>query len=380
MNKKLRIAVIMQSPDMGGAEIYMLSLIREFELLGHLVILATNKGKFFDRAFSEKIKLRKLPMILDVMGNLRGLVKSVVFLPFALLFYLKLLSDFRKKKIDLILMSGFSEKLLVTFLSVFFRIPIVWIEYGRLETVFKRNFYIPKLLYVLLKTIPKKIIVPSLNTFNSLRTSAFVSEKKLKIIPCGVLKAKKRYEIPKELTDKFIVGSVSRLTREKGQEYLIKAIPHVLKKVKNSYFIFIGDGPDRKYFENLILRLGVETNVKVLGFVKDINYYYSLMDVFVFPTVWELEGFGLVTAEAMMNKIPVIGSDIGPVPEIIDNNKTGIIVNPSDEVSIANAILNLAQNEKLRIEMGQNGYEKAIAKYDIKKITQDFLNIFYEAI
>lgn len=379
--ESIKIGVVMQSPDIGGAETYLVSLIKQFKKRGNSVLLATNEGKFFQYTNSLKIKRFKLPFILDINGNLRGLVKSSVLLPFALVYYSWLLRQFRKNKVDIILLTSFTEKLVVTFLSIFFKIPVVWIEYGPLSVVFKRNFYIPKLIYVIVAIFPKIIIVPSENTLKSLKEDAFVKNSKLILIPCGVeFTDKAKVTLSPDLKEKFIVGSISRLTREKGQEYLIKSIPIVLKKITNAYFIIAGDGPDRQYFENLIRDLGVYKNVRMPGFVEDKNYYYSMFDVFVFPTVWDLEGFGLVIPEAMMYKIPVIGSNQGPVPEIIDNNLNGIIVKSKDEISLANAIIKLGLDKNLREKMGESGYKKTLAIYDISKISNQILNIFYDAI
>src|SRR3989344_631972 len=156
MKKKLKIAVVMQSPDIGGAETFMISLLSQFSKKGNEVIIATNRGKYFQKVQSDLgIRPIELPFILDIMGNLRGLIKSVILLPFALFFYLRVLLGFKKKGVDLVLMSGFSEKLFVTFLSVFFKIPVFWIEYGPLEVVFRRNFGIPKLTYRVISKIPK---------------------------------------------------------------------------------------------------------------------------------------------------------------------------------------------------------------------------------
>lgn len=377
--KKLNIAVVMQSPDIGGAEIYMDSLIREFKKSGNKIYLVTNEGRFYESSKNLEIPQFRQPFVLDISGNLRGLIKTILLTPFALLFYSKMLFYFKQEKIDLILMSSFTEKLFVSFLSLFFRVPVFWIEYGPLKPVFKRNFYIPKIAYVLLTLVPKKIIVPTNNTFRSLRKDAYARDSKLIIIPCGIDVNQKAADVPQNLKEKFMVGSMSRLTREKGQDYLIKSIPKVLKEIPNAYFIIAGDGPDRQYFENLVKELGVYKNVRMPGFVEDRNYYYSAFDIFVFPTVWDLEGFGLVAIEAMIHKLPVVGSNLGPVPEIIDNDINGILVKPKDEEELAKAIIKLGLNDDLRKKMGNNGYKKALAIYNIEKVGKKILNVFYES-
>ena len=86
----LKIGIIQQSPDLGGAEFFMLGLISEFKNQGKEVVLATNAGKYFNEAQKENVQLEKLPGIMDVMGNTRGLIKTIVFSPFYLIFYLDL--------------------------------------------------------------------------------------------------------------------------------------------------------------------------------------------------------------------------------------------------------------------------------------------------
>lgn len=215
IENKLKIGIIMQSPDIGGAEMYMLSLINYFLINKNSVIAASNKEKFLNRAKKYSVKTYEIPMILDITGNYRGLIKSILLLPYALYYYSHLLQAFKKEKVSVILMSNFSEKLLVTFLSSFYKIPVVWIEYGRLETVFKRNFYIPKIIYRLLVGIPYSIIVPSKNTMDSLIVDARASLAKLSLIPLGITDNQNKKKVQNtelmKLKNKIIIGNVSRI-------------------------------------------------------------------------------------------------------------------------------------------------------------------------
>jgi glycosyltransferase involved in cell wall biosynthesis len=371
IKKNYKIAIVMQSPDLGGAETYMLSLIEHFIKQKTDVFLASNNEKFFIKAKRFPIKTFEIPFILDIIGNYRGLVKSTLLLPYALVFYSKLLKKFKNHHVDIILMSGFSEKLIVTFLSGFYDIPVLWIEYGRLETVFRRNFYLPKILYRWIQKKAKFIIVPSKNTYESLRTEAQVSSKKLLLMPLGIEINKRKGNIKKTkdktIKNKLVIGNVSRLTTEKGQDYLIRAMPYIIERFPLTHLIIIGDGPDKDTYHQLIKKLSIEKYVTLTGYVKDLSEYYTLMDVFVFPTVWDLEGFGLVTPEAMSYKLPVVASNIGPVPEIVDNNKTGILVPSKDEKAIAEAVLKLLKDSRKRKEFGENGSKKVKQYYNIEE-------------
>jgi glycosyltransferase involved in cell wall biosynthesis len=372
----------MQTPDIGGAETYMHSLITQFVKKQHGVTLVTNLDRYIAMFDQKKISVEKMRYELDIIGDWKGFIKTLLVLPLAALFYIRLLRSFQRKKIDVILMSNFSEKLLVTFLTLFIRIPVVWIEYGPLESVLNKHLSIPKILYRFLNKVPKSVIVPTKNTKNHLLSHAKVSLSKFAVIPCGVDLPKKTSRDPllvKKLQRKFVIGNVSRMTRDKGQQVIIEAAPKILKHIPNAYFLLIGNGPDKKYFESLIKKAKLEDYFLLPGFVDDLNKYFSIMDIFVFPTVWELEGFGLVIPEAMIREIPVIGSDFGPVREIIDDNKTGLRFEAGNSQKLADAALRISEDNTLRKQIIEAAYQKAIKLYDIHKVSDTIIDTLYDA-
>lgn len=360
----LKLLVIQQSPDIGGAEIFMNNLIREFRGFG---------VKIFSYTDSPKLNWKgKIPFTLDIIGNLKGLIKTLVLLPWAGFWYSRLLYRLRKE-VDLILMSGFSEKLLVSCIAFLFGLPVIWIEYGPLTPVFKKNFYLPKICYQLVKGLPKLIIVPSENTRRSLLKEAGISLRKMKVIPCGV--PEKKIRLRKR--EKRVVGCLSRLAKEKGQEYLVRAIPLVSKEIPDVELWIGGKGPDEKRLKLLTRKLGIEKKVKFLGFVKDKWKIFSQLNVFVFPTVWKLEGFGLVTAEAMMAGLPVVATKIGPNPELVVEGETGILVEPANPEQLAQAIIGLLKNPKKAKKMGLKGHKRARRFFSLEKVVKKYDQSFF---
>ncbi len=378
--KKLSIAVIQQSPDLGGAEIFMMTLVKELKNQGNKVLVSTNKGRFMTELKKNNITAYENPLVLDVTGDYKGLIKSILFLPKAFIFYIGFINKLKKEGVDIILMSGFSEKMLVSFLSLFYSLPLIWIEYGPLEKILSRNFYIPKILYRVLSKVPKKIIVPTFNTKKSLVLSGHVPLPMIEVIPCGI-------SIPRNIKKKkypgwennIIIGCTSRLTQEKGQQYLIRAIPRIIEKIPNARFLFVGDGPDKEYFLKLSKELHMEQYVVFTGFVKKAEDYYSYMDIFVFPSVWVLEGFGLVMVEAMAYKVPVIANDFGPVPELV-NERVGIKVDIKSKKDFVQAVITLCKNKTPKSYLGEEGRKRAKKEYDIKRIAGLYEKIFYNAL
>ena len=382
-NSKLHIAVIQQTPDLGGAETYMALLMDHFIQSENKVTLVTNQDKFIKYVKDLKIKSYKIPYILDVIGNYRGLIKSILLLPWALYYYTRLLITLKRKKVDVIVMSGFSEKMIVTFLSIFFRFPVVWFEYGALTTIFKRNFGIPRLLYAILWKIPMKIIVPSKYTQKSLLKDTHIHKLKILYIPDGVVVPnEKRLKKKKDSkwNNRFVIGNVSRLTREKGQDLLIKAMPEILKEIPHALLLIVGEGLDRSYFQKIITELHLKNNVILTGFVPNLSEYYDSFDLFVFPTVWDLEGFGLVSAEAMAHSVPTIGSNFGPVPEVISHNKTGVLFKPDSSADIAQTIISVYKNSSLREEYAKRGRQKIEEEFNIEIISKKILHVLTKSV
>lgn len=376
--KSLSIAVIQQTPDIGGAETYMLTLLTGFMKRHHRVQMATNNKKFAKLAEDNNIPVTMIPVILDVIGNWKGLIKALMYLPYACWFYTTLVRRYKKDQVDVLFMSGFSEKMLVTFLCHLYRLPVVWLEHGPLTVIFPRNFGLPKALYVFCSQFTDVIVTPSLYTKKSLVKDGGLLSDKIVHIPDGVHIHEKK-DMRHRSTD-FIIGNVSRLTREKGQQYVIEAMPHILAELPKAKLLLIGAGLDKPYFQELITQQHVEDAVQVLDYVSDVDTFYDQMDVFVFPTVWDLEGFGLVSVEAMAHRLPVVASNFGPVPEIVDDNHTGILVKPHDASAIARAVIKLAKDEKLRIRFGENGYKKAKSVYNSERVVDEFVRLFYQAI
>ena len=372
-----KVLIIQQSPDWGGAEEWISQLSASLADMGCKTTLVTNLEKLRESVKgSPHIATKKLPYVLDIIGNTKGLIKTCFFLLPSILFYLKLLYSAKKSGHNIILMSGFSEKLLVTWLSQLFSIPIVWYEYGPLDTVFKRNLYLPKVLYRLSNHLPSRVITISNSTKQNLITSARVSLAKLRLFPPGTI-------IPGTHTNSkkktLTIGSLSRLTPEKGQRKLIKAFKLVSKEIPEVELILAGKGPDEEFLKKMVHDHNLAQKVIFQGFVNDKADFYSKIDVFVFPSEWEMEGFGVVNIEAMSFGVPVIGFDNGPFSEIIDNS-CGSVVSERSPEQLAEAILFLLKSPEIRLDKGKKARKRAKKEYNINTQAQKVYQLLHHVV
>ncbi|GAH13428.1 unnamed protein product, partial [marine sediment metagenome] len=160
------------------------------------------------------------------------------------------------------------------------------------------------------------------------RNPELIETKKIKVVYNGIdidkydklavppLYLKKRGEI--------ILGNAGRLVRQKAQNYLID-IAHALKQKGYKFKILIaGEGKLEKELKAYAKKMEVEKEVVFLGFVENIKAFMTSIDVFLLTSLWE--GFGYVIIEAMICKKPVVAFDISSNPELVEDNRTGFLV------------------------------------------------------
>jgi glycosyltransferase involved in cell wall biosynthesis len=173
-----------------------------------------------------------------------------------------------------------------------------------------------------------------------------VSPKKLHIIPNGydekIFKPLCSFETKKKLGlpfNKKVLISVGNLVTVKGHTDLIDAFSIVAKKHKDLLLIIIGSGPLRQTLQNKVTRLGLTNKVTFLGGKShdEIPIWINSSDIFVLPS--RNEGFPTVIPEAMACGKPVVGTNVGGIPEALSNEDIGVLANPQDPKSLANAIV-----------------------------------------
>lgn len=165
-----------------------------------------------------------------------------------------------------------------------------------------------------------------------------------------------------------------------GLEYLIRAAPMVMKESSNVVFVIGGDGSLRSFHEKLSTKLGVKEKIIFPGSIlaKDVPYYYASSDMAVVPSIQE--AFGLVVSEAMACGKPVIGTNIGGIPDQIINGHNGFLVKLRNPEEIAEKILWLISNSKEAKRMGMNGRKIVEENFNIDKRTDKIIQLYGELI
>jgi glycosyltransferase involved in cell wall biosynthesis len=126
---------------------------------------------------------------------------------------------------------------------------------------------------------------------------------------------------------------------------------------------------------NSIEKNKINKQVKIFPFTKDLNAIWQISDIVVLPST-EAESFGLVAVEAMLAGKPVVASNHGGPTEIVVNEKTGYLVEPNNDKLFFDAIQKLIENPNLRIELGENGCQRAIQHFSVEQFVNGFEELF----
>jgi glycosyltransferase involved in cell wall biosynthesis len=165
--------------------------------------------------------------------------------------------------------------------------------------------------------------------------------------------------------DKYqkVVGTITRLRKEKGNEYFLRAIPLILKKYPNTVFLIIGDGPLRGEMEKMVIDLNISPQVKFLGFRKDVTELLSILDINVIPSL--SEGFPLSMVEAMAVGNAIVATKVGGMVEAGVDGENVLFVPPKNPTEIAQKVCYYVENNELLNKCSLNA-EKSSKKFDVE--------------
>lgn len=164
--------------------------------------------------------------------------------------------------------------------------------------------------------------------------------------------------------DAVVIGVIAHLTYKKGHHVFLSAAEEVARRAPNAVFVVAGTGPRHRELRAMSETLGLAGRVIFTGFRSDIREVIEAMDVVVLPSIAG-EGLPASLIQAMALSKPTIGSRLSGIPEVIEDGASGLLVTPGDTAELADAIVALARDERLRREMGTHARERAESHFDI---------------
>jgi glycosyltransferase involved in cell wall biosynthesis len=175
-----------------------------------------------------------------------------------------------------------------------------------------------------------------------------------------------------------ILGTVARLTTQKGHCYLIEAASRIVEAYPEAHFVFAGDGPLRSELESQTRRVGLEDHIHFLGFRTDVRELMNDFDVFILPSLWE--GLPNVVLEVMACGKPVVATAVDGTPEAVVHGQTGFLVPPRNPEALADAVIDILADERQLKAMGMRGRERIVQAFSLNKQIDAFVNLYEKLV
>ena len=188
-------------------------------------------------------------------------------------------------------------------------------------------------------------------------------------VPSRKLQA--RYQLGLD-AETFMVGTVGRLSPEKGHRYFLHAVEQLVSKIPRLEVVLLGDGQERNALEKMAAAFGISGSVRFLGFREDVHEWIRAFDVLVNPSL--SEGMPNSVLESMALGTPVIATRVGGVPEFVEDGATGILVSPADPRAIEEAVFSCYLDPQRRTVLSEAARERMKNARQRQKL--EFLSLY----
>mgnify|MGYP006291416743 CR=1 FL=1 len=208
------------------------------------------------------------------------------------------------------------------------------------------------------------------------QTEKFINNKTIHVTPFGINLNKFKPFNKKDNSQTINIGIIKTLTKKYGIKYLIKAVRILLNKLdsENRFSLkekirltIVGDGEEKEYLINLTKKLEIDDITDFVGRIpyNQVSEYLNSFDIFCVPSLQE--SFGVAAVEASACGLPVIASNVGGLPEVIEDGVTGYIIPPKDAEKLSDKLYDLVIDKEKRKCLGERGYDRVKRLYDWNK-------------
>jgi len=345
----MKILHIIDSSNLYGAEIMLLNLIEEQRRSGLIPVLCNiGVSKKAENSIDEEAIKRGIKIInikfkrgFDIINALK-LWKEAIFI-----------------KTDIIHSHSYKSDIIYGVIPKYFRkLPMIATLHGLTDTrrYYKLNIYdslaCMTYRYIDALVLVDKSMLHNKKLLNIRHCNIHVIENGIEEMNSNILNGGLDINNAYRNTSDIIIGAIGRLNYEKGYHVLIEAINVLVKNGKNIKLIIIGDGPERERLKRIIIKYRLIDNIFLVGYKIYAKKHLREFDAFVMPSF--REGLPITILEAMQAGVPIIATDVGGIPEMLQYGKAGIIIKPNNIQLLVDAINNVLDNNKMRENIVNN--------------------------
>ncbi|MFA6099194.1 MAG: glycosyltransferase family 4 protein [Patescibacteria group bacterium] len=273
------------------------------------------------------------------------------------------------KKVKILYCLSLTEKILATVPARMLGMKVFWVEHVTFERWLTKN---PLKIFYRFFSRFANVVAISQVIKRQLIEKIKVRPENITVIYNGIdLRQFSMKRFRWEKGARFNIGCVARLEKEKGIEFLIQAIKIVREFVPFVRLIIVGEGGEKKKLVWLSERMNLKEIIQWVGHQQEIDKWYGYFDVYALPSV-KRESFGITLVEAMASGVPVVGSNLGGIPEIIDNKVNGLLAEPGSSRDLADKLLYLFNNRGEAREMVLQARDKVEKNFSVERMIRDF--------
>lgn len=358
----------------GGVEEHTNNLIHHLSKKDDLKIQVVTYGNKNETSMQNSVKY-------DVSKRLaNNIVLYLLFLPFDLY---RLMKKIQKQNIDIIHFQGFHPLYCIAAILCQRKYPTVVTLHGissvEMDYHAKRNFFLKffsKFTEKHALSRIKNIIVLAPQIEEIIQK---MTDSKTFIIPNGVEFDKIKEIKPVNFNKENVIFYIGNFNKLKGIDILIRAFYEVKKSIFDSYLYIAGSGEEEKELKNLVKELDLENDVKFLGFVRGDKKYSMIKsaEVLALPSLWE--SLPIAVLEGMTCGKPIIASNVGGIPYLVNDGKNGFLVRPGEVNELSDKLITLLKDKKLQEKMGRESL-KLSEDFDWNKVSEKTFEVYNEII
>lgn len=361
--KKLKVLEIIGDATLSGAPRHLLALLENFDLKKMAVFVICPPG--------------------PLAGEIRNLRKTIdlEIVPMHSKLDWMAISEIKKNikhiKPDIIHVHGTRAGSVGRLAAIGLRIPVIYTEH-----LWTKNYRLSSRVANLLQMIGLWFLdmFTDLNIAVSQAVKDFMVESqisrpsKITVIYNGIEPSKKKAKIFSQ--DSITLGTVGTLNFQKGIQYLIQAMPQIIKEFPQTKLVIVGEGTFKDHLKKIVTKMKLGKYITFTGFIKDIEDEMVKFDIYVQPSI--SESFGLAIIQAMSLGIPIVATNTGGIPEVVTTGKSGILVEIGHPEALAKAIIGLLRDRSKAKQMGKLAAEDAKIKFNLKEMVKETEGIYDE--
>jgi glycosyltransferase involved in cell wall biosynthesis len=306
---------------------------------------------------------------------------------------LSLVSDFSRflhtQEIDLIHAHQYAPFFYSSLARGFWRTspPILFTEHGRMYPDFRR---LKRCLLnrLILKKFDRVVAVGG-NVKDALVSNEWIPASRIQVIYNGV--SVEKYNRVLNETERFgirrkegvvdsspVIIQVARLNALKDHRTSVHAMSHIVARIPNAVLWIVGEGEQRKSIEEEVAALGLGGNIRLLGNRYDVAELLFASDAFILTSV--SEGIPLTLIEAMLSGVPCVCTDVGGIPEVLENGETGLLAKARDAAGLGNAVVKVISDSLLADRLTRSAYAVASEKFSATKMHDAYSSIYTDML